>query len=175
MKWNWKLPQADGLKKLVGQYKHVLLVAVAGMVLLLWPSGGAGGGDDVEPGTALAGEETFSVEELEERLADTLSRIQGAGSTTVLLTVDSGMERVLAEDVSQSQSEGESSWDSQTVVISGDNGEEAVLLAQYYPSFRGALVVCAGGDDPQVQLQITRAVSALTGLGSDRITVCAGG
>ena len=49
-----------------------------------------------------------------------------------------------------------------------------VVRTQYYPSFRGALVVCPGGDDPQVQLAITQAVSALTGLGSDRITICAG-
>ena len=43
------------------------------------------------------------------------------------------------------------------------------------PQFRGALVVCAGGDDPGVRLQVIRAVSALTGLGSDCITVCQGG
>ena len=62
----------------------------------------------------------------------------------------------------------------QTVVISTGSGEETVLITQKYPTFQGALVVCRGGDDPVVQLTLTRAVSALTGLGSDRITVCKG-
>ena len=84
------------------------------------------------------------------------------------------MERVLAEDRVEEQGEKESSQEQTTVLCAGEDGEEVVLLTQYYPSFRGALVVCPGGDDPQVQLAITQAVSALTGLGSDRITICAG-
>ena len=79
-----------------------------------------------------------------------------------------------AQDSTQQQDGEESTQEQTTVVYSGADGEEVVLLTQYYPSFRGALVVCAGGDDPQVRLAVTQAVSALTGLGSDRITVCAG-
>ena len=114
------------------------------------------------------------VEELEQRLAQAISRIQGAGDATVLLSLDQGVERVLAEDRVEEQGEKESSQEQTTVICDGEDGEEVVLLTQYYPSFRGALVVCPGGDDPQVQLAITQAVSALTGLGSDRITICAG-
>ena len=109
-----------------------------------------------------------------QRLAQAISRIQGAGDATVLLSLDQGVERVLAEDRVEEQGEKESSQEQTTVICDGEDGEEVVLLTQYYPSFRGALVVCPGGDDPQVQLAITQAVSALTGLGSDRITICAG-
>ena len=45
-------------------------------------------------------------------------------------------------------------------------GEAAVLL-----SHTGAVVVCDGGDSATVRLEVTRAVSAYTGLGSDQITV----
>lgn len=59
------------------------------------------------------------------------------------------------------------------VIISNGSGvEQAVLVQQHYPAFRGAVVVCDGGGDPAVQLLITQAVSDLTGLGSDRILVC---
>ena len=37
--------------------------------------------------------------------------------------------------------------------------------------YRGALVVCQGGDRADVKLAVTEAVSALTGLSSDRVTV----
>ena len=45
-------------------------------------------------------------------------------------------------------------------------GEVRCLL-----SAEGAVVVCAGGDDPAAQYLVTNAVSAYTGLGSDKISV----
>ena len=38
----------------------------------------------------------------------------------------------------------------------------------------GAVVVCEGADSAAVRLELTRAVSALTGLGTDRITIVKG-
>ena len=35
----------------------------------------------------------------------------------------------------------------------------------------GAIIVCQGGDSPTVRLNIVEAVSNVTGIGSDRITV----
>ena len=60
------------------------------------------------------------------------------------------------------------------MVSAGSGREEAVALQQVYPQFQGALVVCTGGDDPAVQLKLVEAVSALTGLGSDKISICKG-
>ena len=45
-------------------------------------------------------------------------------------------------------------------------GDASVLL-----SGSGAVVVCSGGDSPTVRYLVTNAVSAYTGLGSDKITV----
>ena len=62
--------------------------------------------------------------------------------------------------------------ETETVVISrGSGGEETVVLEIRAEQYRGAVVVCEGGDDPGVVLALTRAVSAATGLGADRITV----
>lgn len=165
----WVKRRARGLMKRLGAYRYVLLVIVLGAVLLLWPSGEkaekAGGAAAEEE------EEDFSVAALEERLEEILGRIDGAGDVSVMLTVKSGMERVLAEDTDLSQS----GHSSETVVVSAGSGrQEVVLLTQRYPTFQGALVVCAGGEDAQVRLQITQAVSALTGLNSGRIAVCSG-
>ena len=57
----------------------------------------------------------------------------------------------------------------------GSGQQEVVPLQTVAPEFRGALVVCPGGGDARVRLQLIEAVAALTGLGSDRISVCAGG
>lgn len=45
-------------------------------------------------------------------------------------------------------------------------GEACVLL-----SAEGAVVVCSGGDSARVRLDVTNAVMAYTGLGSDKISI----
>ena len=61
-------------------------------------------------------------------------------------------------------------WDGPVLTDSG--GEDTVVVTrQQYPTYRGALVVCQGGDQADVRLAVTEAVAALTGLSSDRVTV----
>ena len=91
------------------------------------------------------------------------------------LSVKNGMEQVLASDRTTSVTERGSSVEEETVLVNSGGSQEAVLLTQRYPTFQGALVVCQGGDDAEIRLTLTQAVSALTGLGADRITVCKGG
>lgn len=171
MKFRWKPPEG-AVRKLVAQYKYVLIVVIAGIVLLLWPSGEkrqtreASGTADLQ--------ESFDLNALEEKLSRTLSQVEGAGEVTVTLTVKNGMEQVLASNRSTSVTERGNSVEEETVLVGSGGDQKAVLLTQRYPTFQGALVVCQGGDDAQVRLQLAQAVSALTGLGTDRITVCKG-
>ena len=172
MKFRWKLPEG-AVWKTLDRYKYVLIIIIVGIVLLLWPTGereqsaGTGGTANVR--------ETFDLEALEEKLSKTLSKVEGAGEVTVTLTVKNSMEQVLASDRTTSVSDRGSSVEEETVLVSTGSGQDTVLLTQKYPTFQGALVVCEGGDNAEIQLLLTRALSALTGLGADRITVCKGG
>ena len=170
MKFKWNTGKMGDLLK---QYRYVLIVIVAGILLLIWPSNEKRTSKSEAKGQ-FASEEDFSVDALEERLCRVLSKVEGAGEVSVVLTVQNGVERVLATDKSAGQTENSRDMEEEIVIISGESGEEVVLLTQRYPTFQGALVVCPGGDDPQVRLQITQAVAVLTGLGADRITVCKG-
>lgn len=153
----------------LGRYQYVLLVLAAGVLLLLLP---VGSGGEREQEADAEQSEPFDLEAFEEKLAHTLSQVQGAGETQVILSLDSGSRTVVAQDVER-QSEG---GGSSTVVTvgRGSGSQEVVPLQTVAPEFRGALVVCAGGGDPQVRLRLVEAVSALTGLGSDRISICEG-
>lgn len=179
----WEIPWEkwrDKAPELLRKYKYVLLVTLAGLVLLLWPTG------EKEPKSApeetvaarsVEGEEDFSVSALEEKLARTLSKVRGAGEVSVVLTVQGGSRRVLAEDKKSTRSaDGGSETQSATVVVSGGSGAGGgpVLVQQLYPRFQGALVVCEGGENAGVRLKLMEAVSALTGLGADKITICEG-
>ena len=88
----------------------------------------------------------------------------------MVLTLEGGSRRVLARD---EERDGEGGTSSTVVTVEGDGGG-VVPLQTVAPRFRGALVVCPGGGEAQVKLELVRAVSALTGLGSDAITVCRG-
>ena len=167
MKIAWPKGLLPVVRKVLGRYQSVLLVLAVGILLLLLPLGG--GGEEASPPTG-QGQENFSLVEFEEKLSKTLSQIKGAEETQVVLSLKSGSRQVLAQDT-QRGAEGDAS--SSTVTLGrGSGNQEVVPLQTLAPQFQGALVVCPGGEDPEVCLQIIQAVSALTGLGSDRISVC---
>ena len=107
-------------------------------------------------------------------MEDILSKISGVGQVQVMLTADSDGQRQLArnEEESWEGSDGSSgSRTSETVVVDDGQGETPVVTRTWYPTYRGALVVCQGGDQAAVRLAVTEAVTALTGLPADRVSV----
>lgn len=127
-------------KAVLDRYRYALLVIAAGVLLLLLPTGESRPPAEEERAD---GEVFFQLEELEEKLARTLSGIHGAGETEVMLTLKSGSRQVLAQDT-QSRGEGERSVSTVTLGR-GSGSQEVVPLQTVAPQFRGALVVCAGG------------------------------
>ncbi len=164
---------AERLAKALEKYKYVLLVAAVGVVLLLWPTGDGGGTKETAEVLQTG---LFETGELEKKLEKALSQVEGAGEVTVVLTLEGGPRQVVARDTSSKWS-GEETQEESTVVLAdqGSGSERAVELQQLSPGYRGALVVSPGAGQPQVRLALTQAVSALTGLGADRISVCKGG
>ncbi len=161
--------QVKGWKEALGRYRYALLVVAAGVMLLLLPTGD-GGKEEARPEEAA---EAFDVAAFEKKLEEALSQVDGAGKVRVVLTLDSGSRKVLAQDREQ---DGEGGGSASVVTVGRGSGTQAVVPLQVLsPSFRGALVVCPGGGEPRVALALTQAVSALTGLGSDRIAVCRAG
>jgi stage III sporulation protein AG len=155
------------------KYKFVLLVILAGVLLLSLASLGETKSDqraEAESETA-----SFDLDEMEARLEQALSKIDGAGKVTVVLTVKAGVRQVIAQDETSSVKDGDTQQETNAVVVSKGSGyEDVVALQEIYPQFQGALVVCAGGGDPAVKLKLVEAVSALTGLSSNRISICKG-
>lgn len=156
-----------------GRYKYVLLVAALGAVLLLWPWQES---EMETSGTAQVADGVSSVQKLEKEMEEILSKMSGVGRVDVLLTLESGGELVLATDSTLRYSGSPQNPDdydrsSETVTVSGGNGSEVVVTQERSAKYRGALVVCDGGDNDAVRLRIVEAVCALTGLGADRVAV----
>ena len=151
------MQKAGGLLR---KYRWPILVLVIGVILMLLPS--AEPHDSVTPAASQAEKPG-----MDQELAHILSQIQGAGEVRVLLTESSGAQTVYQTDVDGTQDRHE-----KTVIITGADRSQAGLVQQVIPpKYMGAIVVCHGADNATVRLAIVEAVSKVTGLGADRISV----
>ena len=162
-----KLEKWTGLLK---KYRLAALVVLLGVVLMLLPTGGKAqtSGDSSElPG------ETYSLEETEQRMAEVLGTIDGVGRVRIMLTLRAGSSLRLAEDSSLSDSTGgQTKQEKQVLTVNRGSGrQEVVVTQQLYPTYQGAVVVCEGAGSSTVRLAVVNAVSVLTGLSSDKISV----
>lgn len=159
--------------QILGRYKYAFLVAVVGAIMLLWPW------QEGEARTETAVPHMTSesdVSKLEKQMEEILAKMNGVGRVDVLLTLESGGELVLATDSTlryrgSPQNPDDYDRSSETVTVSGGNGTDVVVTQERSAKFRGALIVCEGGDNDRVRLSIVEAVCALTGLGADRVAV----
>lgn len=160
-------PWKEKIPKFLDKYKYVFLVLLIGVILLLIPN-------DKEETTPEGQRSETTGENLstEEQLADILSMIQGAGKVQVMLTVDSGEEYLYQTNSSVSTSANGTEQRNDTVTVSDSQRNDSGLVRQVNPPvYLGAVIVCQGADNPAVRLAVTEAVSRLTGLGSDKISV----
>ena len=146
------------LSAFAGKYKYVLIILLAGLILLLLPGGSR---TKAEPAAAHPIDTQMqTIQTEEQRLAQLLRQISGAGQVQVLLSYRCSAERELATDDSGQPA----------IISAGGGAQAAVELRTVSPQYLGA-VVCDGADAPQVQLAVTQAVAQFTGLSTDRISV----
>ncbi|MDR0889361.1 MAG: stage III sporulation protein AG [Oscillospiraceae bacterium] len=164
----------DALKK----YKYAALVVLLGLALLLIPFGGNDEptASTPEPQETLADSDALYAQEMEQRLTQMLLQVNGAGRVNVMLTLYSGSRTQYQTDTQISTDTGENTTSSneerKTVILSeGSAYDKAAVSATVYPQFLGALVVSEGADNAEVRLNLISAVSSLTGLSADKITV----
>ena len=150
------------------KYRYALLVLAIGLVLMAIP----GKSKEVDAQTDPSPPETAATLSVSEQLAQVLSQIDGAGRVEVLLTEASGEETIYQTDENTSITDGSSSVQKDTVTVTDAQRNQLGLIRQINPpTYLGAVVVCQGADSPTVKLAIVEAVSRVTGLGTDRISV----
>ncbi|MBQ2412882.1 MAG: hypothetical protein II313_05605, partial [Anaerotignum sp.] len=107
-----------------------------------------------------------------ENLENILGQIAGVGKVKVLITEANGAETVYQTDENRSLSQDSENLKVETVIVKNADREDTGLIRFVSPPvYLGAIIVCEGGDSPTVKLSIVQAVSNVTGIPSDRITV----
>lgn len=119
---------------------------------------------------------------LEAKLNAVLSKIEGVGEVSSMITLQGGFEQKLAYNEENSTSSGEKNGatsqntsSSQSVIYITQNGVETPLvLYEENPKIAGVVVVSSGAKEVRVKLDIIRAVSTLLNVNSSCIEVLVG-
>jgi stage III sporulation protein AG len=121
------------------------------------------------------------ITQLEGKLAQLISEMDGAGKTRVMLTLENGTEEVFAGNEEQKSSGGQ-----EGAGVSGasgsasfeyiklrakDGSEQGLLLTVVQPRVRGVAVVCEGAGSALVQTAILQTVTAVLDVSSARVSI----
>lgn len=149
----------------VGKYKYVLLVVLVGIFLMVLPEGRK---ENTEP---VHREQTQQTPSIDVELEEILSQIRGVGKVKVMITEASAAQTVYQTDTDTTASGENTSSRVETVVIGSGSSREGLISTVTPPVYLGVVVVCQGGDQPNVKLAVVQAVAAVTGVGTDHISV----
>ena len=150
----------------IKKYRYVFLILMIGIVLMLLPT------EKRDNPSALSTQETAPEPSFEERLSQMLCRVEGAGDVQVILTASEGEQTLYQVDADHSGGGEHSSEQTDTVIISDAQRNETGLVKQIIPAvYKGAIILCQGADNPSVCYCLVDAVSKLTGLGANSISV----
>ena len=109
----------------------------------------------------------------EARLEDILSKTEGVGEVSVMITYYASSEKALAYETKtnrRSDSSGVPDAESSDEKAVMSNGEP-VILREIYPDVKGVVVIADGAKDPSVKQAVCEAVSTSLGIAMHKICV----
>ena len=115
---------------------------------------------------------------LEDKLESVLSRVSGAGSVSVMISVEGSLELVYAtsDDNKTSNTTSGSTITSSTnpIIVQSNGNASPLILTENLPEVKGVIVVSSGAKDVSIKLDILNAVSTLLNISTDKISVLKG-
>lgn len=185
---HWK-EKLDSFRKKAG-IKNICLLLLAGGLLLLSSASSLFSGkngekeqEQIDTGKVETVQETSADEagQWEEKLEKLLSGVKGVGKVNVMITLsDAGEKIVLKDQKSSTESLNETDGSGGSRVnITAEKEENTVYESGSVPyvtrelsaQVAGVLVICEGGGNADIVLQIVSAVEALFGIPAHRIVV----
>lgn len=169
----------------IGQLKEFILsdkgrriliaAALAAMLGLLLSTLSCGGSKAHESNSSsVRSEDIAQIEKtLEKRLEQIISKIDGVGSVSVMITLDSSTELLYERDrkVQRSADSDSESYGSETEVVLAGSAKEPLQIGTVQPKVRGAAIVCSGASDPVVKERVANIAAKALDLGISKVYV----
>ena len=142
-----------------GRWRRFVIIAGIAAIALLFLSTVIPAGGAQQPQDSSAEDAARVERELEQRLTDIISQIDGVTSPQVMVTLDRTSERVFAEEVKSSSSG--------ALTGSKDALEKSVIL----PKVRGVAVVCGGAENMLVREKVVNTAARVLDIGVSQVYV----
>lgn len=178
-------------KRKLSTIENLILIVIIGVIIILAGSYLANSNDTedtmneassvssldkrtVQPGHSIEGQDV--VADIEQRLSELLSKVEGAGQVSVMVYADTGSEQVPAyNDVQDTRNDeradGKSLEISETRQLALAGTDEPVILKVIIPQIKGVVVVAEGADDILIKSQLNNAVCTLLGIPEHRVQI----
>lgn len=149
---------------------NILLALLLG-ILLLAAGRSFSDSKEEEPPQTVAATETAD-RATERRMAEILSKIQGAGQVDVMLTYRRTEEKIIAHNETREEN-GEALRTEQTAILleDGDGATQPLVLTETGPVVEGVVIAAQGADSPAVAAALNQAAQALLDVPAHKVAV----
>lgn len=177
-------------KKKSSSFENLIVIVIIGVVILLAGSyltkpgskdAMNSAGDISTEDNALAlqqnpfdGQQVIA--DIEKRMSELLSKVEGAGSVSVMIYADSSSEQVPAYNDQQDtkndeRTDGKTSEISEKKELALSGDDLPVILKVIVPQIKGVVVVAEGANDMLIKAQLNNAVCTLLGIPEHRVQI----
>ena len=165
----------------------LVVVGIAGMLLIMLSGVCGGSAEKAQPTGAVPinKDEEYRLT-IENRLTDMVRGISGDPDAAVLVTLETGIQYIYANETKQNidrteDNQGENRTkttekdlsEQKLIIIDGGSGEHALLMTEVAPAIKGVVVACAGGDSEYTQSAVISAVTTALDITDKRVCVTA--
>ena len=142
------------------KHKEIIIAVVAVVVMLIIYFSSFGGTSEK---VVEAEDNQDYCSRIRQQIESAISRMDGAGKAEVVINWSSGVEIVTAQNTTTNGN----STSSQIVQSSGG----PVVIKEIYPRAIGVLIVCEGGNNAKIKIDIIMAISTLMDISTDKVLV----
>lgn len=155
------------IEKLKG-IKHIeIIIAIIALAIMLGIYFYSSGGDNKNKETSVAA--TDYCTKMQSEIEQLISSIKGVGKTKVVISWESSSENVLAQNYSNSGG----NVSSYPQLTTGSGSTAPIVVQEIYPKAISAVIVCQGGENASIKVNIIMAVSKLLNISTDNVIVYA--
>lgn len=147
----------------------LLIGVIAGIILIFIGNGEKDAEKSTSPDLSGQIEVTNEyIKNLELRVSQILSKMDGISDVSVIITADSCAETVYAQN---GRYDGGSLTEKEYVIVDRGDSDEPIVVKLIYPKIRGVAVVCYGGSNPINQEKISKLLSSLFDIAQNQVYV----
>ncbi|MBQ3597054.1 MAG: hypothetical protein II988_04475 [Clostridia bacterium] len=107
------------------------------------------------------------VNNLQAKLEKTLSKVKGVGKVSVVITIDSGMETVLASKITINETQSGKETIETPITVNG----KTVVVKELFPKIKGVLIVAEGAENIFTMSKIQQATISLLDIDINQIEI----